>query len=350
MRRSVMRRVCEIALPVLILACTPTGPEPASTKTAEAEPETAKVEPENVGPENVGPEKIQPEKPEKAEPAQEPEPFEWEKPEPPIDPNAQPKFDVVARELSDDPDEGMCPFEVVPYGFPAISEDGAMLVDAQVDKLSRAEMDTYIELTWHAADGVRLVQVRNPREEQPNPNEELPENADLDDCNDSLVKVRAEVAALNEELSSRKWRQLERLDVLYSRPGIGHGVWSELVDTDEVVEGLAGADRPLEVLYHNGYFIARVAGLRVLQKTSQPQWRQPEDEFCTSDGQIHAMKVDRASKLALVYYNFSTGGCLCDERTHVGRIELTPEVFAEAETRSTAKFMAAFELAMNDAL
>jgi hypothetical protein len=243
----------------------------------------------------------------------------------------------------------MCPFEVVHQGFPAISDDGAMLVHAQTLPEARALEDTYIELTWHGPDGVpRLVKISNPKFEVPEvPIEELPEGTDLVDCNDAVIKVRAEVATLNQELSARKWRQLEVPDVVYPEPGGLGPYFFTTMPFDEVIAKLPGADRPVEIFYHAKHFIARIGDLRVLQKTLQPAWWQPPNEFCTSDAQISAMKVDRATRVALVYYNFfNAQSCLCDNREEVGRIELAPEVFAELETRSTEKFKTALELAL----
>src|SRR5690606_35193770 len=113
----------------------------------------------------------------------------------------------------------------------------------------------------------------------------------------------------------------------------------ELAALDGVPASLPGADRPVEVFYRNGHFIARVRGVRVLQSTPRPEWRQFDDEFCTTSAQIEMVYFDRPTRLALVHYNYSNGGCLCDDRHYPARIELSAELLAEAERRSLTRFV-----------
>jgi hypothetical protein len=119
-----------------------------------------------------------------------------------------------------------------------------------------------------------------------------------------------------------------------------------------VLAGLRGADRPVEVYYHAEHFMARVRDLKVLQKTPRPKWRhsQYNNEFCGEQVLVSGIEFDRATGLAVVSYNFdSEGGCLCDDPGSFGRIELSAELLAEVEIRSTEKFMTAYARAAKDA-
>lgn len=300
-----MRRVCEVALLGLVLACTDGGPEPDSWELVEADPSIEA----HAGFQH---------QPERARL---------------VDPNSQPRLELVARDYDLEVD-GLCPFAVETRGFPAISEDGTTLVDAYGYTPNNSDhVDARMELTWLDVDRTRVDFVYNR-------SDHYPEAEDFPGCDAVLKGVRKQVAKLNTKLASRSWRSLESLDAFYSAPGFLRS--QERLDwaPDEVMASLAGADRPIEVYFRNGHFIARVRGLRVLQDTPRPEWRLLEDEFCKTEAQIHAIDFDRATRLALVRYNYDSGACLCDGRDYVGRIELSAELLDAATQRSTAKFVA----------
>jgi hypothetical protein len=320
MRQSIMRRVFAIALPFLALACTPVGPEPKTL-------EPAKIE---------------------AAPTVELAPTVPDEPEEPVDPKSQPRLEVVARTLSPeelDESEGLCPFEVRQHAFPAISKDGTTLVAALTIGMNRVNAETYLELSWFDinkphTDEPRIVSVYNHGGAEMWPK-------DPPDCDVAITRVRDQVAALNRELATHTWRALEPLEVLYSKPDSPlQRVPEEIVNVDELLTSLPAADRPLEVFYNGGHFIARVRALRVVQKTPRPDWQQFGDEFCATAPQISAIMFHRATKLGLVSYNYNNSGCLCDGRSRFGRIELSGELLAEAELRSNDKYLAAFDAAM----
>jgi hypothetical protein len=325
-----MCKVYGIAIPVvLFLACTPTKPEPKEAVPAEAE---------------AAP-------PAKAEPEESEAP---EQPKQPIDTAPSPTFEVVERKPEGELDFG-CPFEIVSRGFPAGSEDGTALVETQGVFESPCT-----ELTWYEADEDRVTVICNEALES-NPDSDAPT------CEDQLADARKRVATLNAELASKTWRPLEPLDALFSRPGpafemdwFGINPWSPLdsLDIDEVLASIPAADRPLEIYYAGGRFIARIKGVKVLQDTPLPQWQKQEPPPPEDDGendpcvspppQIFALQFDRATNLALVYYNHNMAeSCVCDDyREYARRIELAPEVLVEAETRSNDKFMAALKVAV----
>jgi hypothetical protein len=271
-------------LPLLVLACTSGGPEPQSFELAELAP-TFEA---HAGFEH------QPERKRLVPPKPTPKPY-----------SGRPQLEVVARNDVTPEHDGLCPYDVEHRGFPAISEDGTTLVQAYEFIPNNAdELDSKLELTWLDAAEVRIELVYDPSED---------EAADAPGCDVLAVRMRKKVAAINEELDAHSWRRLEPLDVDFS----------ELSDND----------RPLEVFYHQGHFIGRIRGVRVLQDTPRPEWRLLGDrtEFCGRDAQISAIDFDPATRLALVHYNYGTGSCLCDERSHFGRIELSPELLAAAE-------------------
>jgi hypothetical protein len=322
-RRTVMRRVYEIAFPVLLMACAPVGsqsqtPEPTEAAPAvEAASAIAGVEIEEVA-------------------------------RPPVDPGPQPKLEVVSHEFNEERSEmGLCPYTIQPHALPAISDDGTTLLAAKT--VDVWPTDVYVELTWLDADGTRVEKIYNKR-------------SDDETCDAATESVREEVAALNAKLASQTWRPLEPLDVLYSNPGI-HAVrerlpgGGELAGLDEVLESLPIADRPIEVFYHGGHFIARVRDQKVLQKTPQPEWPKAwytegfTSESCEQEVLISAVAFDRKTSIAVVDYNFDMeGGCLCSDPGRFVRLELSSELIAEAERRSNEKFMAAMTAAAGDNL
>jgi hypothetical protein len=326
-RRSVVRRVCSVSFPVLLLlACEP---ESATTQPTEAA-STAEAAPTFA----TAPMFVEV-PPAPARPA--------------VDPSTQPRLEVVSRKLDAEQREmGLCPFEVQYHAFPAISaDDDTTLVAAQTAELSRVPKEYFVQLTWLGVDETRTVPVYNHGEAEPYPEE-------TQSCPGTRERVDEQVTALNTELASHTWRPLETFDVLYSKPGWAeaHRLFpdgGELVDRDEVLASLRGVDRPIEVFYNGGHFIARVRDLEVLQKTPRPEWYQTYNEFCGMQTFISSVEFDRATRHALVRYNFDeSGGCLCDDPHAFGRIELSPELLAAAEQRSMKKFWAAYALAMQE--
>lgn len=283
-----------------VLGCTDGGPEPEHWELVDAEP-TFEA---HAGFEH------QPERPRL------------------VDPASQPRLELVAREF--DPEDGLCPYDVEPRGFPAI-DDGGTLVDVSGFSPPNADFADEVELRvlWLDADATHVDPIYQRLDE-------YPEGA----CEQAIQRARERVAAVNAKLVSRIWRPLEQLDAFYSAPGF---VFQQAQSgyEDEVLASLPGVDRPVEIYYRNGHFIARIRGVRVLQDELRPQWQQHDNEFCLSDAQIQSLEIDPASKLALVRYNYSGGGCLCDDREYVARLELSDELLAAAEQRSTAKFVAA---------
>jgi hypothetical protein len=316
---SSRRNICEVTSLFLVLACTRGEPKSESLKPVEDQP-TIEV--------YAG--------------------FEHQ-PERVVEPIHAPQFEVVARSLAPEEQEELCVYEVEHRGFPAISEDGAILVQAyDFTPTGADETSARLELSWLDATNVRVELIYDRQEDRP-------WVEDWPGCDVAVARVREKVAALNAELAARSWRPLEPLDVLFSEPGYAYEIrlGEEIADIDAVFTNLAFDDRPVEVFYDNGHFIGRVRALRVLQDTARPEWNLLaasadgfDPEICPTDAQISAIEFDHSTRLALVHYNFSTAVCgLCDDRSHFGRIELSPELLAEVERRSTTAFMTALEQA-----
>ena len=350
MRDNGVRTVIKLALVSLVVACTDgrvDSPPPSETATAAAKPEVGpevfSTPPAELGPEAVAkPEVVDPELL-PSEPGECPQVPETSTVPAPAVPSydGPPQLEVVVADFGET-NGVVCPFDVEARGFPIISDDGSTLVDASAFRGSvQVEGEKAMRLTWfEGADDVRVNQVYPTLVEDP-PDHGEPLGPY---CKPVEARVRERVAQLNAELDARSWRRLEALDALYSNPGIASsmsvndGLSGEYVD--EVITCLAAADRPIEVYYRNGHLIARIRGIRVLQDLERPEWRQRATEFCTSDAQIEALEFDRATKQALVRFNYFDGGCLCENGVQVRRIELSPELFAEIDQRSMAKFMA----------
>jgi hypothetical protein len=362
MRQSRVRSVFLLFVAALVMACTDGGPapEPAQAKPAVEAPAT--VEPQPGQPNTSS-------QPKEVAPDNQPQPEEVVPEVPPVEVapivtppyDGPPRLEVVAREVSAEETLDLCPYKVDAHGFPAISEDGATLIGAYVWFDGRDQFKDYLELTWVDAITTRVEQVyaheeaqKAAEEQQAAEGEEAaPWNEEAEFkrvCKESEARTRKRAEQLNAELRARKWRGLEVLDALYSKPGSAQALEqfgfmeiegaSETVD--EVIQKLVATDRPLEVYYHAGHFIGRVRGTKVLQDTVLPDYRQHENEFCDTAPNIAAIHFDPATKVALMTYNHHEEGCLCDDHSYFARIELSPELLAEADLRKTTKFRSAY--------
>jgi hypothetical protein len=343
MRESRVRNGSLLALVALVVACTDGGP--AETKPAieapgiveppPGQPNTS-AQPKEVAPEAVAPEAVTPEAV-----APEVTPVEVA---PIVTPphDGPPRLEVVVREVAPEDKDELCPYLVEARGLPAISEDGTTLLAAYANFDGRSEFKDNLELTWLDVANSRIEQAyvhERPRDDR--------ETELSEDCKKSEALTRERVEQLNAELHTRKWRGLETLDALYSKPGSAQALeqfaaYDGSMYVDEVLEKLAAADRPLEVYYHVGHLIGRVRGMKVLQDTVLPDYRQHENEFCDTAPNIAAIHFDRATKLAVMKYNHHEEGCLCDEYSYFARIELSPELIAEADQRKSTKFRSAY--------
>jgi hypothetical protein len=348
MRKSRVRTVSLFSLVALLVACTDGGPAPAETKPAVEAPSS--VEPTPGQPNTSSqPKEVAPELPPEAV-APEPTPEAVPPEVPPVEVapivtlpyDGPPRLEVIVRKVAEADKDELCPYLVESHGFPAISEDGATLLGTYANYDGRDEFKDNLELTWLDVANTRVEQAYAHVSPQDDRETELSE-----DCEKSEALTRKRVEQLNAELNARKWRGLETLDALYSKPGSAQALeqfsaYDGSSYVDEVLEKLVAADRPLEVYYHAGHLIGRVRGMKVLQDTVLPDYRQHENEFCDTSPNIAAIYFDRATKLAVMKYNHHEEGCLCDEHSYFARVELSPELIAEADQRKSTKFRSAY--------
>ena len=242
----------------------------------------------------------------------------------PRDPGSQPHLELRLRDM--DPDM-YCGYEVLAHGFPALDEDeDGVVVDVGAWASSGSEgEDERGFLEWHRLGEDTEETTLYDR------NSDRPWDEDAPGCEVAIAKVEARVAAANRRLAAGRWRKLEPLDVLGYNSG---SPWFD-TETDARIVALAPEARPVELLYNAEQLIARVRGVTVLERQSQPGWRQFEDEFCRTAPNIDGADVDRATGLALVRYDYSSGGCLCDDAEHRSLTRLAPETLAAVDARPT---------------
>jgi hypothetical protein len=242
----------------------------------------------------------------------------------PVDPDSQPRLVLTLGPAgSEDMHESFCPYQVGARNFPAIDVEGTTLVrvDAQVSGASEGE-DEALRLTYVTPEQGQRAQTIYDRKD----------DFDRDGtahCDAALAKLREDLDTFNAELAARTWRPLERLDVVPSDS------YFRFVDWREPIEALPLDQRPVEVLYRGGYFIARVRQAKVLLELARPHW-QRDDAFCQRNPRVNAVEVDRISQLALVYYDHESGACLCYPDEYVDVVRLPSSLLAEVDRRPTA--------------
>lgn len=230
-----------------------------------------------------------------------------------------------------DYDDGyICDFQVVPHNFPAVSEDGEQVAHASIHVDGNADItDEYMNLTWTDVESDRSLAHEQVYARGEHPYAE-PENLERD-CAPVIEEIRSRVDELNHRLAETKWRPMQKLALEINDPD---AMWDD--DEDEPDVGILPASaRPVEAMYRNGYFIARVPGMRLLDRQERMDWRQ-WDEFCDTNPHLTEIWGDRLTGASLVSYNHSSGGCLCDDHEYFSAITLAPAVFNELDRRSQA--------------
>ncbi len=229
---------------------------------------------------------------------------------------------------SDSAEDEVCAFAVEAQGFPAVSLDGATIVEAIAFTPGNADIDQELmELRWLGAEA-RVDPIYDRGNHEP---------GEPDACDLAREQVEARVSALQAELDRQAWRQLEQLAVYtpdaYWYESLYLEVRKDAEGNDYVDPNTLPSDRrPVEVTYRKGWFIARVAGIEVLERQAQLQWRQG-DEVCDVNPHISALWADRATRRAMVTFNFDNGGCLCDGRDYQAMLELGDALFAAVDRR-----------------
>ncbi len=224
-----------------------------------------------------------------------------------------PRLELVERPRSSPSEMVVCPFTVEAYGFPAVSADGSTIVTASAYAPGNADIDAELmELRWLGVD--QRV-------------DSIYDRSEHDACERARDQVEARVAELQDVLDRQRWRPLEPLDVYAP-----DAHWSaEELALD--VKALAPDERPVEVYYSKGWFIARVPGVKLLDKQARLDWQQSDNEFCDKSPHISELWVDRHTRRAMVSYNYANGGCLCDENEHQSAFVISQAVIDEVDER-----------------
>ena len=95
-----------------------------------------------------------------------------------------------------------------------------------------------------------------------------------------------------------------------------------------------GAERPVELVYKAGELIARVRGMRVLDRDARPSWQGPRDSLDAFEPNILGVLGDRETGVVVVYRSYESASCMSDGQTYAGVARLSEAVFAEAELRA----------------
>jgi hypothetical protein len=249
-----------------------------------------------------------------------------------VDPSSQPRLSFQRVELDEYERElGLCPYAVTSVGFPAISEDGRTIVTLASGSIGNGEAD--IETRYlkrfesDTPDGARTDLIYDRGADQT-------WDPDFAGCDAAGAAVLATVQRLDAELGEQRWRSLGALDAAIAEPDY----WGEPTYFEQAMDHLQPGDRPVELLYHAGSFIARIPGVEVLQRTQRLDWRQWSDEFSAHDPHLLDLRFDPITRRALVSFSYNTGGCLSDEATYFAAIELSPAVIDAIERNPTAVF------------
>lgn len=242
----------------------------------------------------------------------------------PVDPDGQPRLVLRLGPVHDDA-ESFCPYDVEPVNFPAVDVEGTTLihVGAHVDGNSDGE-DEYMLLSWLAPEQQTRVQTVFDR------GDDFDWSRDIDRCDEAIAALQDQVEQINAELAEHTWRPLERLDVVGTD---SYFDWDSGVS--ETIDALPLDQRPVEILYRGTQFIARVRQAKVLFRVDRPSW-QSEDEFCSRSPNMNRIEIDRPTGLALVSFDHSSGGCLCDDHEYVDALQLPAELVHEVDRRPSS--------------
>ncbi|MCA9660218.1 MAG: hypothetical protein KC486_17880 [Myxococcales bacterium] len=219
-----------------------------------------------------------------------------------------------------------CPFDVRPRGFPAVDPSGSAVVTARVEVSGGSEgEDAILALRWlDAATGEVTRRV------------EIYDAADLEraatDAVDPCAAYRETVARrarrISRELRRGGWRPMRALDVHIAADG-GEELPQDRVD----LLAIPAASRPLEVLWRDAAFVARVPRVKLFVEEPADWYGAAEtnrdDMACEADPRLERVYGDRrAGLLAIEYRNDSPHtSCLCDVRTETGLIAAPDALF-----------------------
>ena len=108
---------------------------------------------------------------------------------------------------------------------------------------------------------------------------------------------------------------------------------------DEIVSPreVPAADRPVEMLYQQGWFVLRVPGLKVLTRQAKAGWRE-YDDFCSIDPKLRMLWGDETTGLGVVLVDHISGACLCEDPSYFHAVTLPPTAFEALAARPSERY------------
>ena len=265
-------------------------------------------------PKGAGPDLVEPD----------PSPSAWSEAQPEAKTHAgpeQPRLELARFDpnLHTDYEEGICPYVVERHGFPAMSEDGSMIVVATVQIMGEGEASDFerMVIDWLGHDSTRGETVYD-RSRDPW-NEDDPAG-----CRTTIATVAAAVERQNAALAQRSWRPLEPQPVVFAEAQ--EDGWSEELAL------VPPPERPVAVNYDGDQLVARIPSDRVLQHERGLDWLSRHE--CGGDLHLQQMWADLETGVALFSFYISVMCEEAEDSSDVARIELGPELVRELGLRT----------------
>lgn len=236
-------------------------------------------------------------------------------------------------------DREECGYVVEAKGLPAVSHDGRHV--AHIFDEPPGNADGYVL-------GSDFIVTTYDREDQPHASlrpllegwNERFEDGDTDvrsQCKAYGERLQERVETYNEELS--RYRPMEPLDIIAdARPSIGIESPLDLVDP----QSLRADERPVVARWRAGWLSLRVPGVRVISKHERSDWVVPDD-FCDDKPHVRGIYADRRSGRALVWIDYISGACLCDDGEYMRPVTFAPEVFEAIDASPSEPYLEALD-------
>lgn len=233
------------------------------------------------------------------------------------------------RWWSDDDGMGaaLCPFEVQSLGFPAVTVEGDTVISAIAENLSASDgEDEMMHVRWHDVDDdtveseVMVYDGGNGWDE----------GQRHQHCRSLWQGARAQAEAINRRLAERSWRSLRTVEL-----SIHEQDWATEEERAELLAAPV-AERPVELLHLGGSVVARIPGMKVLERT-EVSWRAPWNQYCDSTPHLREVWADRETGTVAVTYDHSSGACFCDPPTLTGVLRWSEETFEAIVSRTVAE-------------
>ncbi len=226
-------------------------------------------------------------------------------------------------DLGDSGESALCPFDSYASGFPAVSSDGALLVQSirEVNSASDGEDET-MTVAWHEVDEDRVDFAMTIYDGMGDPTFDGYHHH----CRALWKKAKANAEAANLRLAEHRWTSLTPMDIFVHDPG----QFDYDAQSREDLLATPAHSRPAELTYGAGHAIARVPGVAVLSRTDV-HWRGSDDEYCDDAPHVREVWGDRASGTVAVFLDHQSGACMCYSPTEVHTLRWPQEAFDAAE-------------------